>query len=179
MLVLKSPPQLITAARKLSVSHIALRQRRCNSTSVEPPPAGGHSPSVATSQLLSTKRENALRTPGIVWADEDASAPSRTIVGGRETRKMNTYQAIRDAMSIALAKDDNAVVFGEDVAFGGVFRCTMVRFALECPLCVVLNTPLLYKQGLAEEFGKRPLRSRYLCCSFRSLQGKSASSIPL
>lgn len=24
-------------------------------------------------------------------------------------------------------KDDTAVVFGEDVAFGGVFRCTMVR----------------------------------------------------
>lgn len=28
--------------------------------------------------------------------------------------------------SIALGKDDTAVVFGEDVAFGGVFRCTMV-----------------------------------------------------
>lgn len=28
--------------------------------------------------------------------------------------------------SIALTKDDNAVVFGEDIAFGGVFRCTMV-----------------------------------------------------
>jgi hypothetical protein len=27
---------------------------------------------------------------------------------------------------IALAKDDTAVIFGEDVAFGGVFRCTMV-----------------------------------------------------
>lgn len=26
-------------------------------------------------------------------------------------------------------KDDTAVVFGEDVAFGGVFRCTMVRCA--------------------------------------------------
>lgn len=26
-------------------------------------------------------------------------------------------------------KDDNAVVFGEDVAFGGVFRCTMVSSA--------------------------------------------------
>ena len=25
-------------------------------------------------------------------------------------------------------KDDNAVVFGEDVAFGGVFRCTMVGY---------------------------------------------------
>lgn len=35
--------------------------------------------------------------------------------------------------SIALMKDDTAVVFGEDVAFGGVFRCTM---------------------GLAEEFGE-------------------------
>jgi hypothetical protein len=27
-------------------------------------------------------------------------------------------------------KDDNAIVFGEDVAFGGVFRCTMVSSAL-------------------------------------------------
>lgn len=26
-----------------------------------------------------------------------------------------------------LAREDNAVVFGEDVAFGGVFRCTLVR----------------------------------------------------
>lgn len=63
---------------------------------------------------------------------------------------MNLYQAVRDAMryicslipvnieltvllslrSIALTKDDTAVVFGEDVAFGGVFRCTMVRTSL-------------------------------------------------
>jgi 2-oxoisovalerate dehydrogenase E1 component beta subunit len=46
---------------------------------------------------------------------------------------MNMYQAVRDAMGTALLKDDTAVVFGEDVAFGGVFRCTM---------------------GLAEEFGR-------------------------
>lgn len=55
---------------------------------------------------------------------------------------MNVYQAVRDAMAyvrlgwyvgidlslvrLALAKDDTAIVFGEDVAFGGVFRCTMV-----------------------------------------------------
>ena len=38
---------------------------------------------------------------------------------------MNTFQAINDAMGIALATDDTAVVFGEDVGFGGVFRCTM------------------------------------------------------
>lgn len=32
------------------------------------------------------------------------------------------FQAVRDAMSIVLQKDDSALVFGEDVAFGGVFR---------------------------------------------------------
>ena len=35
-------------------------------------------------------------------------------------------------MGIALETDEKAVVFGEDIAFGGVFRCTM---------------------GLAEKFG--------------------------
>ena len=122
MNLLRSPASFSSVV-KLSRSG---RLCRYNSTAAEPPPAGGHLPTVAGSQVLKTKRETALRTPGIRWADEDALVPSRTIVGGRETRKMNTYQAIRDAMSIALAKDEHAVVFGEDVAFGGVFRCTMV-----------------------------------------------------
>ncbi|KAF9469312.1 thiamine diphosphate-binding protein [Collybia nuda] len=120
---------------------------RWNSTAVEPPPAGGHLPSIATSQVLRTTRDAALRTPGLSWADEDSSGPSRNIVGGRETRKMNTYQAVRDAMSIALMKDDNAVVFGEDVAFGGVFRCTM-GLAEEFGKERVFNTPLT-EQGIA------------------------------
>jgi hypothetical protein len=33
-------------------------------------------------------------------------------------------------LRIALAKDDTAIIFGEDVAFGGVFRCTMVSLCL-------------------------------------------------
>ena len=34
-------------------------------------------------------------------------------------------EAIRDAMDVMMARDDNVVVFGEDVGyFGGVFRCT-------------------------------------------------------
>ena len=123
MNLLRFPTSLV----KLLLSSRSVGLCRSNSTAAEPPPAGGHLPSIASSQVLKTKRETALRTSGIRWADEDASVPSRTIVGGRETRKMNTYQAIRDAMSIALAKDEHAVVFGEDVAFGGVFRCTMVR----------------------------------------------------
>ncbi|KAJ2973724.1 hypothetical protein NUW54_g12014 [Trametes sanguinea] len=64
---------------------------------------------------------------------------------GRETRKMNMYQAVRDA--IALSKDDTAVVFGEDVAFGGVFRCTM-GLAEEFGRERVFNTPLT-EQGIA------------------------------
>ena len=100
-------------------------------------------PSIATSQILRSTRDAALRTPDLIWADEDGSSASNNIVGGRETRKMNTYQAVRDAMryvlfhhewearadnliSIVLSKDEDSVVFGEDVAFGGVFRCTMV-----------------------------------------------------
>jgi 2-oxoisovalerate dehydrogenase E1 component beta subunit len=122
MNLLRFPTSLV----KLLLSSRSVRLCRSNSTAAEPPPAGGHLPSIASSQVLKTKRETALRTPGIRWVDEDASV---SIVGGRETRKMNTYQAIRDAMSIALAKDEHAVVFGEDVAFGGVFRCTMVRLA--------------------------------------------------
>lgn len=44
--------------------------------------------------------------------------------------------------SIAMTKDDTAVVFGEDVAFGGVFRCTMVR-----PSCTFSDESLLILKG--------------------------------
>jgi 2-oxoisovalerate dehydrogenase E1 component beta subunit len=38
---------------------------------------------------------------------------------------MTMVQAIRSAMDVMLGRDDNVVVFGEDVGyFGGVFRCT-------------------------------------------------------
>jgi len=45
--------------------------------------------------------------------------------GKPETTRMNMIQAIRDAQDVMLGKDDDVVVFGEDVGyFGGVFRCT-------------------------------------------------------
>src|SRR5215470_11601557 len=38
---------------------------------------------------------------------------------------MTMVQAIRSALDVMLARDDNVIVFGEDVGyFGGVFRCT-------------------------------------------------------
>jgi 2-oxoisovalerate dehydrogenase E1 component beta subunit len=38
---------------------------------------------------------------------------------------MNLFQAVNDALSTALAEDESVLLFGEDVAFGGVFRCSM------------------------------------------------------
>ena len=38
---------------------------------------------------------------------------------------MNLVEAIRDAMDTHMQKDPTSAVFGEDVAFGGVFRCTV------------------------------------------------------
>lgn len=45
---------------------------------------------------------------------------------------MNLFTAVNSALQIALATDETAILFGEDVAFGGVFRCS---------------------QGLREQFG--------------------------
>lgn len=64
-----------------------------------------------------------------------------------ETRKMNLFTAINDAMRTAMEADDSMLVFGEDVAFGGVFRCTVnlkEKFGEER----VFNTPLC-EQGIA------------------------------
>ena len=41
------------------------------------------------------------------------------------TTTMTMIQALRSAMDVMLERDDNVVVFGQDVGyFGGVFRCT-------------------------------------------------------
>lgn len=39
--------------------------------------------------------------------------------------KMNMFTAINNAMDLALAADESTILFGEDVAFGGVFRCSL------------------------------------------------------
>ena len=62
------------------------------------------------------------------------------------TQKVNLCAAICDTLDIALKTDPNAVVFGEDVKFGGVFRCTMglnEKYGTDR----VFNTPLS-EQGI-------------------------------
>ena len=63
------------------------------------------------------------------------------------TKRMNLFQAINDALRTALATDERVLVFGEDVAFGGVFRCTM-GLAVDFGGDRVFNTPLS-EQGIA------------------------------
>ena len=42
-----------------------------------------------------------------------------------EMEKMTLLAAITNAMDISMQTDPTTIVFGEDVAFGGVFRCTV------------------------------------------------------
>lgn len=66
---------------------------------------------------------------------------------GMETQKMNLFTALNDGMRTALKTDDSTVIFGEDVAFGGVFRCSM-GLREEFGEDRVFNTPLC-EQGIA------------------------------
>jgi 2-oxoisovalerate dehydrogenase E1 component beta subunit len=74
---------------------------------------------------------------------------------------MNLFQAINDALSTALATDYSVLLFGEDVAFGGVFRCSM-NLSQNFGSDRVFNTPLTeqgilgFGIGLAAE-GMRPV----------------------
>ena len=61
--------------------------------------------------------------------------------------KMNLCATITNTLDIAMANDDKAIIFGEDVKFGGVFRCTMglnAKYGTDR----VFNTPLS-EQGIA------------------------------
>uniref|UniRef100_A0A0A0M2B6 3-methyl-2-oxobutanoate dehydrogenase (2-methylpropanoyl-transferring) n=1 Tax=Cucumis sativus TaxID=3659 RepID=A0A0A0M2B6_CUCSA len=61
-------------------------------------------------------------------------------------KSMNLYSAINQALHIALETDPRAYVFGEDVGFGGVFRCT-TGLADRYGKDRVFNTPLC-EQGI-------------------------------
>ncbi|GAA6060531.1 hypothetical protein JCM10212_006895, partial [Sporobolomyces blumeae] len=146
------------ASRSLSTS--VTRSAPANSNTNVPP-----APTVANSSLLRTSRTDALSTPGLSWRDEDhvevgfpqGALEDRRVKpddlrpveegGKRETEKMNMYQAIRSALHTTLVKDPKAMVFGEDVFFGGVFRCTMGLADSFGPERV-FNTPLT-EQGIA------------------------------
>ncbi|CAM1501921.1 Fc.00g039050.m01.CDS01 [Cosmosporella sp. VM-42] len=132
-----------------STTRLPLALARCYST--HPPNARLNLPiDYGTTPLLSHSPSAALSSKEL---PED--------VRNGTTKKMNLFQAINDAMGIALAEDESVLVFGEDVAFGGVFRCTM-KLAETHGGDRVFNTPLTeqgimgFGIGLAAE-GMRPI----------------------
>lgn len=62
------------------------------------------------------------------------------------SKRQNLFQAINSALYHALHTEERTLLFGEDVAFGGVFRCTMGLLENFGPERV-FNTPLS-EQGI-------------------------------
>nr|XP_019011019.1 2-oxoisovalerate dehydrogenase E1 component, beta subunit [Kwoniella pini CBS 10737]OCF49800.1 2-oxoisovalerate dehydrogenase E1 component, beta subunit [Kwoniella pini CBS 10737] len=101
-------------------------------------------PSLGECSLFLHTSDEALSTPGLKFTDgHGLKGPTGK---GRQTRRMNLYQAIRDALGTALATNPKAFVFGEDVQTG-VFRCT-TGLVDEFGKKRVFNTPLT-EQGIA------------------------------
>jgi len=64
-----------------------------------------------------------------------------------DVKNMNLCATITNTLNIAMEADEKAIIFGEDVKFGGVFRCTMgmnEKYGTDR----VFNTPLS-EQGIA------------------------------
>lgn len=136
-----------------SVTSLATRWARLNTVS-----ASASLAVKAEAGLVALRRSVTLRSlhtaaPALAAsALAHAPAPSSDAVfdiadPGSRTKRMNLFTAINDAMSIALATDPTAVVFGEDVAFGGVFRAS-VDLREKHGADRVFNTPLC-EQGVA------------------------------
>jgi 2-oxoisovalerate dehydrogenase E1 component beta subunit len=133
--------------------------------------AGSHAAPRLSRRAYSTHPPNARLNVPVDYSSTPLLAHgSQAALGNQElplevrngpTKKMNLFQAINDTLGIALAEDENVLIFGEDVAFGGVFRCTM-KLQETYGSERVFNTPLSeqgilgFAVGLAAE-GQRPV----------------------
>lgn len=86
----------------------------------------------AKTPLLHHKRETLSNTPGL---------PHNC-----ETSRLNLFQAVNSGLRTALNESNRVLCFGEDVAFGGVFRCTS-GLQEEFGPQRVFNTPIT-EQGI-------------------------------
>lgn len=85
------------------------------------------------------------KTP-LLHHDAKTFANTPGLPQGGSTSKLNLYQAVNASLRTALQEDAKVLCFGEDVAFGGVFRCTM-NLQSEFGGERVFNTPIT-EQGI-------------------------------
>ena len=93
----------------------------------------------------STDSPNARLNVPIEYNNHPLLRPNSSLPKGPSTR-INLFQSINAALSHALRTDERVLLFGEDVAFGGVFRCSL-NLATEFGSERVFNTPLS-EQGI-------------------------------
>ena len=74
------------------------------------------------------------------------SLQNASLAPNSASSRLNLFQAVNSALTHALRTDERVLLFGEDVAFGGVFRCSM-NLATEFGSERVFNTPLS-EQGI-------------------------------
>ncbi|KAK3303481.1 thiamine diphosphate-binding protein [Chaetomium strumarium] len=142
--------RVLTRGSSLASSTPALVSSRRQYSS-HPPNARLNLPTdYSTTPLLAHSSQSALSNPELPPEARNGT-----------TKRMNLFQAVNDALSIALAEDESVLIFGEDVAFGGVFRCTG-KLAETYGGARVFNTPLTeqgimgFAIGVAAE-GMRPV----------------------
>lgn len=86
------------------------------------------------------------KTP-ILYKTEKAARNAYQLDSNAGLEWQNYTQAVCSGMHHAMKKDESVILFGEDVAFGGVFRCSK-GLADEFGAARVFNTPLT-EQGIA------------------------------
>ncbi|KAK5946160.1 hypothetical protein PMZ80_000300 [Knufia obscura] len=86
------------------------------------------------------------KTP-ILYKTEKAARNAYGLGSESNLEWQNYTQAVCSAMHHAMKIDENVILFGEDVAFGGVFRCSK-GLSDEFGAARVFNTPLT-EQGIA------------------------------
>ncbi|KAH8170371.1 transketolase, pyrimidine binding domain-containing protein [Sarocladium implicatum] len=168
------PSRAATTAPLSSASPSASVLTQSRNYSSHPPNAKLNVPiDYSTNPLLAHSSQSALKNPELPPEIQSGT-----------TKRLNYYQAIGEALSTALAEDDSVLVFGEDVAFGGVFRCTM-KLAETHGAERVFNTPLSeqgiagFGIGLADE-GMRPVAeiqfADYVYPAFDQIVNEAAKS---
>ena len=64
-----------------------------------------------------------------------------------ETKKMTMVAAINDAIRVAMRTDETAVIFGEDVAFGGVWTPSVAHGPTQWPMRLLDNAGFSCEHG--------------------------------
>ena len=123
----------------LRVSRLPLRGLRCTTLPRRTYASQGSSPQLNTPIDYS-------KTP-LLHHSKSSATPALGLPNDVTTEKSNLFQAINSALRHCLKASEKVLIFGEDVSFGGVFRCTMGlmdEFGSER----IFNTPLT-EQGIA------------------------------